>query len=35
MTVNSFIALPKVKKTLGGVYSISLGFRIIVAVRKR
>jgi hypothetical protein len=35
MTVNSFTALPKSKKTLEGVYSFSLGFRKIVAVRQR
>jgi hypothetical protein len=35
MAVNSFNALPKAKKTCGGVYSTALEFRIIVAIRQR
>jgi hypothetical protein len=34
MAANSFNALPNAKKTCGAVYSISLEFRIIVAVRQ-
>jgi hypothetical protein len=35
MTVNRFKALPKAKKTCGGVYSTALEFGIIVAIRQR
>jgi hypothetical protein len=34
MAFNNFIALPKPKKSLGGVYSIFLEVTIIVAVRQ-
>jgi hypothetical protein len=34
MAFNSFIALPKANKSLGGVYSIFLEVRTIVAVRQ-
>jgi hypothetical protein len=33
MAVNSFNALPKAKKTCGGVHRIPLEFRIIVAFK--